>query len=297
MYYKIIIFLAACILCIPQGVFASELYLGIGEPDPEGTRDIAVILKTTLPINALEGRVTVLKNGVVSDISEARSPVQFWIERPYLSDTKDTITFAGIIPGGFVGEAVLFHILTTSDPTRFTIDNASLRMLQNDGAGTPDHVLVKKSIPLPLQFVLTEVKDDTTAPLPFELTVATIPTEHGDTASLVVSTRDEESGIMRFEIAFSDKEVLPTDQSLVWVPVESGTLLTREQLQKYIYVKAIDRAGNVRMTSTPPQDSLSVLERYKNSIIFSILSIVLLLSGTLLFFYKRRMNALRNAQS
>jgi hypothetical protein len=283
-------FIVFCVLYFSSYsfVFATEISIGVGEKELDGSRDIAVLLRSSSPINALEGAVDVPLSGEGLDVSDAGSPVQFWIERPHLSDTKDKITFAGIIPGGFSGEAVLFYVHTKADSTKFTINKNETRMLLNDGAGTADTIKVGASQPLPLQFVLRESGDDKVAPNPFAPTKALLPTESGDTESLVFTAHDNESGVERYEIAYSPVSVDPSDPSLVWESVNNPSTLLPGQSKKFIYVKAIDRAGNIRIAEVAPSSRISGLLMHNIMLFFGIISIVCVFVFSALFFLRRR---------
>jgi hypothetical protein len=278
-----------CTLFLPHFAVAAELSLGIGEKAADGSRDIVLLLQAGAPVNALEGTVNVPLNAELLDITDAGSPVQFWIERPHLSDTKDKITFSGIIPGGFSGEAALFHFRTKSDPTQFVIDKNATRILLNDGAGTADSMKVEAQRALPAQFILPRSVDDKSAPNPFTPEKAVLPTETGETPSLVFNAHDSESGIVRYEIAYSPVAVDPNDPSLVWESVSSPLLLHPANSKKFIYVKAIDRAGNFRIEEVSPSSSRSGLLLPRTVLFFGIISIVCAFVFGIMFFIKKRM--------
>ncbi len=281
-------FLCTFYLLFTSTAFASELSLGVDERGADGTRDIAVLLRSTSPINALEGALLVPANAQIIDISDAGSPVQFWIEHPRLSDTKDKILFSGIIPGGFSGEAALFHIRTNADPTKFIIDKKAMRLLLNDGAGTSDSVKLGAEKPLPVQFVLHGSADDKTAPNPFTPQRALLPTESGERESLVFTAHDDASGVLRYEIAYSPVAVDPSDPSLLWTPVDNPVPLESAQSNKFIYVKAIDHAGNIRIAEVPPTPYTSGLLRHPILLFFGILSVACVCIYCVSFFFKRR---------
>lgn len=273
-------FLSSFVLCtlffvFPFSAFAAELYFGVGQADANGVHEVTLILKATTPLNALEGTINVSPNTDVGEISDAGSPVQFWIERPHLSPAKDKITFSGIIPGGFSGEAPLFRIYTADPPSLFVIDKSLTRMLENDGLGTADLVRVGAPKPLPEQFALIKNEADKNPPQPFEVKAALLPTEHGESPSLVWNARDDESGITRHEIAYAPAHVDPNSPSLVWQSVTPPLSLSATQTDQFIYVKAIDRAGNVRIAEVSPEITKRGLVTPHSAFFFAILSIAL----------------------
>lgn len=287
-----------CALFFPYSVLASEVSIGVGAVEADGSRDIAVLIHSGAPVNALEGALLIPAGAEIIDITDASSPVQFWIERPHLSDTKDKITFAGIIPGGFSGEAALFHFHTKADPTKFTIDKSAMRILLNDGAGTTDPIKVTAERSLPAQFLLHNIGEDKVAPHPFTPERALLPTENGDAESLVFTAHDDESGVVRYEIAYSLVAIDPNDPTLVWESTNNPSLIQSTQSNKFIYVKAIDRAGNVRIAEVPPSLHTSGLLVHSILFFFAILSIVCaFVYGVWFFLGRRAKHVVHNDQS
>lgn len=281
--------LGTLLLISPSLVFAAELSLGVGTPDASGMRDIAVILRTTAALNALEGKVTIPAGGIVEEVVDAGTPVQFWIVRPKVNDTKDAIVFSGIIPGGFAGEAALFHLRTKVDPKKLTIDKTATRLLINDGAGTPDTVKVNPPAPLPPQFALAPSSTDTTAPNPFVPQIATLPSAEGDRTLLVFNTHDDKSGVTRYEIAYAPTNVDPNDPALSWEKAESPTPLSSDKRMQYVYIKAIDGAGNARVAVVPPGSAQkSGLLPYRSLLFLSIIGTVIASLFCVMFFRKRK---------
>lgn len=288
-------------LCLLSFVFAfpasaAELSIGVGAKAADGSHDVVVLVRAGSPVNALEGTLNVPPDAELVEITDAGSPVQFWIERPHLSDTKDKITFSGIIPGGFSGEGALFHIRTNASPIEFTIDKKTTRILLNDGAGTEEVLNLMPQRALPLKFVLIDSSADKTPPNPFTPIVTTLPTENGENPSVVFNAHDDGSGIARYEIAYSLTAVDPSDPSLVWEIVTNPTLLQPEQSNKFIYVKAIDHAGNVRVAEISPTSRLNNFFAYFGLHFFAILTVVCVLALCILLLVRRRKIMSQHAQ-
>jgi hypothetical protein len=142
--------------------------------------------------------------------------------------------------------------------------------------------------PLPARFVRKRSVDDNIAPNPFAPTKALLPTESGDTESLVFTAHDNESGVERYEIAYSPVSVDPSDPSLVWESVSNPFPLQPSQSKKFIYVKAIDRAGNIRIAEVSPSSRISGLLMHNIMLFFGTISIVCVFVLSVLFFLKRR---------
>ena len=58
-----------------------------------------------------------------------------------------------------------------------------------------------------------------------------------------------------------------------WVSVESPYVLQDQELRSYVFMKAIDKAGNKRIVSLPPKYPLKWYEMYENWIIIIIIAV------------------------
>ena len=76
----------------------------------------------------------------------------------------------------------------------------------------------------------------------------------------VFSTQDKGSGIDRYEIHETtrayDVHELDTKQ-IPWIKAESPYVLHDQKLRRYVYVRAIDKAGNARVAAISPRYPLS----------------------------------------
>ncbi len=96
-------------------------------------------------INAIEGSV-VFPWGFfgVKEISDGNSIINFWAQKPKLV-LDNEIIFSGIVPGGYKGSnAKLFSIIFQSlKEGNATIDFSGLKVLLNDGNGTPAELKIQ----------------------------------------------------------------------------------------------------------------------------------------------------------
>lgn len=231
-----VLLLCSFLLCgFPSTALATEFQIVTHEN--EG----AVLLVATTSINAIEGEIGIPEGVIVESTNDARSVISFWIVRPELSPDGRRIPFAGIIPGGFSGEGILFH-LKGEGIDRLVIDKERTRSLLNDGSGTTDKIIVLPTGDLPPHYRFSETRDETT-PIINISEIDVLPTEEGEKEMLIFHGSDGESGIMRYEIAWSDTPVAPDDTSLVWTRVESPVVLPKNAEGKYAYVKAINGIG------------------------------------------------------
>ena len=87
---------------LPAGVHAAYFLLDKNVVGT-GRQEINILIDTeNQEINTVSATLTFSSNNIVlEDVSDARSLVNFWIEKPSIS--KNTIRFAGIVPGGYNG--------------------------------------------------------------------------------------------------------------------------------------------------------------------------------------------------
>ena len=98
---------------------------------------------------------------------------------------------------------------------------------------------------------------------------------------LIFMASDKGSGIDHYEVAESRfPPFLSALAPLAWKTASSPYLIADQTLVSTVYIKAVDRAGNERLSIYPPQHLFTT---YEKSVILVILSIVVLL-----FMFRRR---------
>lgn len=231
---------------LPVTALAADFSLATGNPSEDGSLEVVLLLRASSPVNALQGALDVPADVSIADLADAGSFVQFWIEKPKFADGR--ITFAGIVPGGFSGEGVVLRFRTRDDPARITIDKKATQALLHDGEGTPDPVLIGPTEPLPAKFALGSFLD-TEPPKEFAPTMGQDPALFDGQPFVSFGTRDG-GGVVRYQVAESEGEVDPDDPGLVWRDAESPAPVAPGE--RYVYVRAIDEAGNMRTVVVPP---------------------------------------------
>ncbi|MES2214298.1 MAG: hypothetical protein V4465_02865 [Patescibacteria group bacterium] len=225
-----------------------------------------ILMKTEESINAISGKVIVPKGLQATDVRFDNSIISLWVEAPHIVTLKDhqEIVFSGLIPGGFSGllspyyrgvrAASLFNIrMYSTEPGDFVLSMQEGRVYSNDGSGT------EKNIP-DVQAVVTaggsagtigEKKIDTTAPEEFLPVISHSSLLYGDKWFASFDTKDAESGIGYFEVA----EVKPNSfAEPLWKKAESPYLLLDQSLESTVFVRAVDKEGNVRMEEVHPRE-------------------------------------------
>lgn len=196
-------------------------------------------------INALEGEIIFPNDQLqFQEIRSADSLVTFWVESPALvSDGR--IKFSGIVPGGYwsnhglVFSVVFKSLIFGSGNVSF----ANTRVLLNDGQGTvaglsslPWSFAVTETEPI----ILNEVKPivDRDPPEIFTPMITQIADIAGQNYLLVFATQDKGSGIDHYEVREGKGD---------FNRATSPYVLTNQNLDQKIIVKAVDKNGNERL--------------------------------------------------
>ena len=236
-------------------------------------------------INAFEGKIIFPHDLLdLKEIRDGNTIVNFWIEKPHKrQETRDKeqgeILFSGITPGGFQNNnGLLFSAVfeTKSEGVaRFEIND--VRVLRNDGTGSsasltiaPLEMTISSEAPAVTPAV-TKVKD-TEPPETFRPEIARDESLFGGKWFLVFATQDKASGVDHYEAKESRQRILALFQK--WSRTESLHVLRDQELRSYIFVKAVDKAGNVRIEKILPRNPLRWYENYENWIII-ILGLVI----------------------
>lgn len=267
-------------LLLPVSVSAAALSLhaapaAIGAGD---TVQITVLLDSSIAVNAFSGTLIYSSSLEPIAVSDGNSIVNMWITRPAITGAGAPIAFAGITPGGFSGDnGVLFSVLfraATADTAKLSLGN--IAVLRNDGAGGNEPTAAQ---PLTLSISATPSGGyaepaDIAPPEPFTAYLGTDPQLFGGKSYLVFMAVDKGSGIDQYAVAESrlPSFLLPFFP-LVWENATSPYLLADQNLTSTVYLKAIDRAGNERLSVYPPLHSFI----YERIILLGILTLVVLL--------------------
>ena len=224
-------------------------------------------------INAIESRIIFPADLLeLKEIRDGNSIINFWIERPVRVTSCSIscdLVFSGITPGGFSGESGLIFSLVFESlkEGQGQIEISDIKALLNDGQGTEASLsisnfqfLISKQIPIP-QIPKLEIKDSD-IPETFKPVVAKDAMILDGKYFLVFATQDKGSGINRYEVKESRQRFLTFFSR--WNVAESPYVLRDQELRSYIFVKAVDNAGNERMTQITPQNPLYWYENYEN---------------------------------
>lgn len=187
-------------------------------------------------INAVEGSIVLPSGASVGDIYIGNSVVLIWVTNPTLDLEKNTVTFAGITPGGFRGKYPLF-LLDIENLNNFTA--AKIRGYRNDGTGT--------EIFIPIRLVQAELEEDTVPPEPFEILISASPDIFDGRHFVSFLAQDKGVGIERYGYKTS-WFLSPDDKG--WAEIKSPAALSSVEVFKRIHIRATDKTSNQRTVST-----------------------------------------------
>jgi hypothetical protein len=224
-------------------------------------------------VNAVEGKVKYPADNLeFIENMDGNSLVNFWIEKPHLSN-RGEISFSGITTGGFSGEKIFLFgfVLKPKRTSDNMISFSNIRVLENDGIGTE---LTSKSLSLSVK-ISKDTKNgdsmddiyDKAIPEDFSPEVGNDPSIFGGQHFVVFSTVDKISGIDHYEVreGFFGEYVISN----------SPHLLMDQSLSKNIYIKAVDKSGNERVVKINARHPFG-LELY---IIIGIIMTICILFG------------------
>lgn len=245
-------------------VFAANIFFDTkNQPFAQGEEFLVQVFLNTEGeyVNAIEGRVVFPVDLLEArEIRDGNSSVNFWIEKPH-SSQSGVIVFSGITPGGLSGpKELLFSVVFRAKKEGSgIIQTDGLRVLRNDGEGTPANIKIS-----PLQFSISQKSSpispaiesikDTEFPEDFKPIIASDPSIFDGKYFLVFATQDKISGIANYKVR---------EGKWGWFNVaESPYLLIHQSLDRKIFVKAIDKNGNERIAVVEPRYPIKWYENY-----------------------------------
>ncbi|OIP78560.1 MAG: hypothetical protein COZ30_01730 [Candidatus Nealsonbacteria bacterium CG_4_10_14_3_um_filter_36_16] len=229
-------------------------------------------------INAIEGILRFPADILeFKELNDGNSIVNFWVERPSRR-VENEIIFSGITPGGFVDKRGLIFKITflAKNEGNGKLEMQDIKALLNDGKGTAADISVS-----PLKIIVTsqdlslppkkEAKDQE-PPESFKPEIARDPAIFDGKWFLVFATQDKGLGIDRYEVSESRKQKIENRR---WETAESPYWLKDQKLRSFVYVKAVDKAGNERIAMLESRYPLKWYEKWENWFIIIILGVFL----------------------
>ena len=151
-------------------------------------------------INTISGTLSTDDTSTIAEIISGNSLVSLWVEHPTITETKKSVSFSGIIPGGIViDKGYIFSLIVTSESQNVSLQSSDVIFLKNDGQGTVLATNTSSTI-LPITEVGSTKVVDTVVPEPFTINRLHNASIFDDRSFIVFSTRDKFSGIHHYRI-------------------------------------------------------------------------------------------------
>ncbi len=240
-------------------------------------------------INAIEGEVHLPEIILAESIRDGNSMIALWAEPPEISDGK-TIIFSGIIPGGRkISDGEVFSFIAKTNKAGIgTITLSGARVLLHDGKGTEtetrtETLALRADKAIPLTDFLVEA--DLEPPEEFKLYLADDPNVFSGDYFLAFASQDKGLGIDYYEV-LETKERLADERLGEWQVVKSPYRIEDQTLKSFVYIRVVDRAGNIRVSVFEPSEDLVKPIRINYKIIASVFLVILVLIVVVV--YRRR---------
>lgn len=231
----------------------------------------------------------------VRDFFLAESILKLWIQPPQVLPEEGKIIFIGGIPGEYCGTfldnensllKIIFQVKNLKEERLAQLEfSENSQIFLNDGQGSLGKLNFEKAsfkISAQKKFSKEEswkriILEDKIPPEPFEIIISKDPLIFDGKYFIVFETQDKQSGIDHYEVK---------EGKSGWKRAKSPYLLEDQTLKSEIQVKAIDKAGNERISRIIPQEKTKTIWAFKG------LSFVLFVSFFLLLFafQKKRKN-------
>ncbi len=270
-------------------------------------------------VNTFDALIHYDESIIAVDISRGNSILNIWVEDPTIDEVNRTIHFAGGVPGGYCGRIagdpsltnVILQIVfkspglsiggaNTNKTPHVWLDEVS-QVLLHDGYGTPAPLTLRDAIITLDDTVGQSIQDawresvqsDTELPSDFAITLTKDDYAFSGEYFIVFNASDKQSGIDHYEVMeepFSEFNAFKWGRAdAPWVQTESPYVLKDQTLNSTIRVKALDKAGNVRIVTLVPDTALRSISS-DMLILISVLGGVLLCIVVLVFFvlWKRK---------
>lgn len=291
---KLKIVLVACILSfVAVPVFAAEISFDTKTPEIKVNQlfEVGVFINTDEEsINAIEGKIIFPQDLLeVKNVNDGNSIINFWIEKPK-SASEDQIAFSGIVPGGYNDSQGLIFSITflAKKEGGGAIEFSGVKALRNDGQGTEAPLIISN-----FRFVISEtaksaeqiqiIKEDRDPPEDFKPEIVQNPDIFNGEWFLVFATQDKGSGIAYYAIRETRRKInLKRETDAKWKEAESPYVLKDQGLRSFVYVKAVDKAGNERITVVEPRYPMKWYENYFIWIIIILGTLLAIIIGYLI---------------
>lgn len=257
-FILITVFLLFGIFSFARLCFAVDVFLFTGSQELENDE-----LVVTLGLDTGSERINAISAELSYDptflelvsTSNANSIIPLWVLAPEAQDFAP-VSFSGIVPGGFGGSGKIVSLIfktkgESQDFLKF-VQIKEIQVLRNDGTGQ----VIPTAIISPPDSIISQLDVssgfDRFPPETFQPLLSRDNQFLDGQSYLIFNTTDKGSGVAKYFVAESKTRLKlkdPTSLStgVIWQEAVSPYLLRDQTLASYIYVKAVDRAGNIQV--------------------------------------------------
>jgi len=231
-------------------------------------------------INAISVGIFIPPEITLIDAVIGNSIINFLVEKPSFDESSRILTFSGIIPGGFQGEKeplLTIKIKTVGQEGKeiLTFNKEKTKIYLHTPEGVEDS-LELESLTLPIikgrENIIIK-NDDNDPPENFKPEISRDPNIFENRRFLVFATQDKGSGVEYYKVKETRQKFFSIFSK--WTSAESPYILRDQKMRSYVFVKAIDKAGNERITKILPENPLQWYENYENYIIIVMICAII----------------------
>ncbi len=169
------------------------------EYDQSARIDVYVDTQNEL-INTISGSIRVDTSSTITQVMTGNSLISLWMDTPTINETKQSVSFSGITPGGITTDhGYLFSLIITSNNPTVTVQSFDSYLLKHDGQGTV-FPSTESIISVPIVTRLENPSVDTIAPARFKIIRTHNKAIFDDNKFIVFATTDKASGIDQYRI-------------------------------------------------------------------------------------------------
>lgn len=263
--FLIILLVTGYSLLVTTSAHAARLYFEPQEATIGATGEFsaAINIDADKRVNAFSLAISISEPLIPCDINEANSIINFFVDKPNWDEASRLLTFSGITPGGFQGEKgrLLVIKLKTSGQEDggaaiLDFDKEKTKVYLHTADGIEDLLTLEK-----LRLPVVKGKEnipvkifDNEPPEWFAPEISQDQNMFGGKYFLVFAAQDKASGIAGYFVHESTrKKEIARISAKKWTEAKSPYVLKDQKLSSYVYVKAIDKAGNERIAIVAPK--------------------------------------------
>ena len=230
-------------------------------------------------VNTITGTLTLSGNADFIRTQTGKSVISLWIVEPVV-EGGEIVTFTGVIPGGLSGERLpLFDVFVWSGSKGKLSINGQGEAFLNNGEGSSIVLnTTQKDITIDPQVDRQPRQvDDHISPEEFVPQIVRDEALYEGAYTIVFTAQDKGAGISYYEMQESSNDVPDQD---MWERATSPYRLVDQGRDSYVFVKAVDHNGNIRVAVVAPESSGSGL--------FVTMSVIIVLLALVLVYRYRK---------